>query len=165
MTPAVLEPGLLSAVTPVLIQHEGERFAVYDDIYGNPTIGVGFNLNRTDAGILCQQCGANFQRLLGALDELTQAQSRCLLQKTAIDVIEWLVVLFPAFWTYSQPRQVALVDMGFNMGQTKFRGFKQMIQCILANNWAGARTQALHSEWASEVPQRAIYDANLLAAG
>lgn len=161
-TPAVLEPGLLSSVIPVLIEHEGERLKVYSDIYGIPTIGVGFNLMRSDAPNLCKQCGANYQRLLGGLDALTKAQSRCLLQKSAIDVIEWLVKLFPAFWSYAQPRQIALVDMGFNLGETKFRGFKQMISCILSGNWAGAAANALHSKWASEVPTRAEYDARLL---
>ena len=165
MTPAILEPGLLTAATPVLIGHEGERFRVYPDEFGNPTIGVGFNLRRKDAPALCAQCGANYQRLLSGLDELTEAQSRFLLQQSIIDVLEWLVPAFPLFWGYSQPRQVALVDMGFNLGDGKFRGFKQMIACILTGDWTGAANQALDSEWASEVPVRAEYDAGLLREG
>ena len=161
-TPAILEPGLLSAVTPVLIEHEGEQLRVYEDEFGIPTIGVGFNLTRADAPMLCKQCGANYQRLLGGLDELTEAQSRYLLQQTTIDVIEWLVEFFPLFWSYTQSRQIGLVDMGYNLGQTKFSGFKKMIGCILAGDWAGAANQALHSTWASEVPTRAAYDAALL---
>ena len=161
-TPAIREPGLLSVLTPVLREHEGESLRVYPEIYGIPTIGVGFNLTRADAPMLCKQCGANYQRLLGGLDELTPAQSNYLLQQSAIDVIEWLVELFPLFWSYSQSRQIALGDMGFNLGQPKFYGFKKMITCILAGDWTGAANQALHSTWASEVPTRAAYDAALL---
>ena len=65
-TIAQAEAGLLAAVTPVLLMHEEEQFHVYDDIYGNPTIGVGFLMTRPDAPALCQQCGADYQRLLGA---------------------------------------------------------------------------------------------------
>jgi GH24 family phage-related lysozyme (muramidase) len=165
MTPAVLEPGLLSAVTPVLIGHEGERLKVYGDIYGIPTVGVGFNLMRSDAASRCKQCGANYQRLLGGLDQLTQEQSRYLFQQDVIGTIEWLTKLFSSFWSYTQPRQIALVDMGFNMGETKFRGFRKMISCIIAGDWTGAADQALHSQWASEVAGRAEHDAGLMRAG
>jgi GH24 family phage-related lysozyme (muramidase) len=164
-TLAQTEAGLLAAVTPVLLDHEGERLHVYDDIFGNPTIGVGFLMTRPDAQALCQQCGANYQRLLGGLDDLTQAQSRWLLQQSAIGVIEWLAQVFPKFNTFTQPRQVALLDMGYNLGELKFRGFKQMVGCILAGDWAGAADQALHSTWALEVPGRADYDAGLLRTG
>jgi lysozyme len=157
--------GLIAAVTPVILQHEGEKLHVYDDIYGIPTIGVGFNLTRQDAPALCQQCGANYQRLLGGLDDLTETQSLFLLQQSIIGVVEFLTKIFPTFKTFTQPRQVALVDMGFNLGETKFLGFKQMISCILVGNWGGAADNALHSQWASEVPERADYDAGLLRAG
>lgn len=159
------EVGLLAAATPVLLAHEGERLRAYEDIYGNPTIGVGFNLTRADASALCQQCGANYQRLLGGLDDLTQAQSRWLLRYCEIEVIQWIAQLFPAFNSFTQPRQIALLDLGFNLGQTKFRGFREMIGCILTGDWAGAASQAEHSQWASEVPSRAAYDVGLLRAG
>ncbi len=160
-----IETGLLAAVTPVLIDHEGERLHVYDDIYGNPTIGVGFNLTRPDAPALLGQCGANYQRIVGGLDDLTQAQSRWLLQQCVIGVVEWLAPIFPHFWSFTQPRKVALLDMGYNLGEPKFRGFKEMIGCILAGDWAGAAYQAMHSQWATEVPSRAEYDIGLLREG
>ena len=162
---AQAEAGLLAAVTPVLLMHEDERFHVYDDIYGNPTIGVGFNLTRVDAPSLCQQCGADYQRLLGGLDVLTQAQSRWLLRQSAIGVVEWLAQVFPGFASFTRSRQIALLDMGFNLGETKFRGFKEMIGCIIAGDWAGAASQAMHSQWATEGPSRAEYDVGLLRAG
>jgi GH24 family phage-related lysozyme (muramidase) len=159
------EVGLLAAATPVLLAHEGERLHVYEDIYGIPTIGVGFNLARADAPALLQRCGANYQRVVGGLDDLTEAQSHWLLQYCAIEVVEWLTQVFPAFSRFTQPRQIALLDMGFNLGETKFHGFKQMVSCILGGDWAGAADQALHSQWALEVPTRAAYDVGLLRAG
>lgn len=171
-TPAVLEPGLLASYTPVAISHEGERFTVYDDSLGIPTAGVGLALMYKDSeGVLhqslyamklCQRYGVDYQGVLSGKKNITKIQSRALLNACIIDAIEWLVILFPGFWSYSLSRQIALLDMGFEMGEEKFRGFKQMISCILAGNWAGAAANALHSKWASEVPTRAAYDAGLL---
>ncbi len=128
---APAEAGLIEAVTPVLIHNEDEKLHVYEDIYGNPTIGVGFNLTRPDAQALCEQCGANLQRLIAGLDDLTQVQSRYLLTQCIIQVVEWMVIIFPNFWMFTQPRQIALVDQGFNLGESKFRDFKQQIAHIL----------------------------------
>lgn len=175
MTAAILVPGLLASATPVIIEHEGERLKVYHDSEGIPTAGVGLALmvklkNGTQvrsayAEALCSRCGVNYDALLAGTIELTQEQSRALLNLCIIDAIAWLVKLFPNFWTYTQPRQIALLDIGFNLGETKFRGFKQMISCILAGNWAGASGEALHSEAAEELPTRYNYDAGLLRAG
>lgn len=164
-TIAPAEAGLLAAVTPVLIHNEDERLHVYEDIFGVPTIGVGFNLTRSDAQALCERCGANYQSLIGGLDDLTPAQSRFLLQQCIIQVVEWMVVIFPTFWAFTRPRQVALVDLGFNLGETKFKEFKQMIGHILVYDWYMAAADALHSIWASQVGQRAIDDANRLRTG
>lgn len=171
-TPAVLEPGLLSAYTPVAISHEDERFSVYDDSLGIPTVGVGLALMYKDAkGVLhqspyamtlCNRHGVDYQAVLHAQKSITREQSRAILNACIIDTIEWLVILFPAFWSYSQPRQIGILDMGFEMGEAKFRGFHQTISCILSGNWAGAAANALHSKWASEVPARAAFDAGLL---
>lgn len=175
-TPAVLEPGLLSSVTPVIIGHEGERLQVYDDSLGIPSAGVGLALMvkvETASGEevlrpspyaqqLCARCGVDYKSVVAGAKKLTQGQSRALLNLCIIDAIEDLVKLFPAFWSYTQPRQIGLVDMRFNLGETKFRGFKQMISCILAGDWDGAVAQALHSKWAYQLPKRADYDAALL---
>lgn len=168
------EEGLISAVTPVLIDHEGERLKVYRDSLGISTIGVGLALMQqgthglipsTYAKGICSQLGLDYDGLLNGSVALTHEQSRNILSRCIIDVVEWITKLFPAFWTYTQRRQIALVDMGFNMGENKFRGFKQTISCILAGDWDGAASQALHSRWASEVPSRAESDAERLRQG
>jgi GH24 family phage-related lysozyme (muramidase) len=174
MATAALEPNLISAVSPLLISHEGERLKVYTDTEGIPTIGVGLALMQKNANglyqspyarALCKRCGVDYLGVISGNVDLTLDQSRHLLALCIIDVIEWLVILFPAFWTYSQPRQIALIDLGFNLGETHFRGFKEMVSCILAGNWAGAAHEALHSDAATKLPARYTYDAGLLGEG
>jgi GH24 family phage-related lysozyme (muramidase) len=168
------EAGLISAVTPVLIDHESERLKVYKDSVGLRTIGVGLALEQLGAwgptpsryaqGI-CTALGLNYNGLIAGTEELTKEQSRNILSRCIIDVVEWLTQVFPDFWTYSVSRQIALTDMGFNLGESKFRGFHQTISCILAAEWADAASSALHSHWASQVPGRAASDAERLRQG
>lgn len=172
---AHVEVGLIAAITPVLLGHEGEKLHVYKDSLGIPTVGVGVALMQQGsdgkllpshyAQVLCARVGVTYSAILSGDQDLTSEQSRTLLSLCIIDVVEWETILFPRFDGFTQPRQVALVDMGFELGETRFRGFKQMIACILAGNWWSAADQAIHSKWASEVPTRAAYDAGLLRAG
>ena len=165
MNAAVAAPTLLSAAQPVIEANEGRRLTVYRDSLGIPTIGIGFNLQYPIARELCQGCGADYDALLAGTASLTGAQCDYLFQQLAIDVLEWLTLLFPAFFSYSQARQIALLDMGFNMGDPRFKGFRMMISAILAGYWAQASEQALRSVWAGQVGQRAIQDAKMLVEG
>lgn len=162
---ATTTPTLLSAAQPVIEAHEGRRLTVYQDSLGIPTIGIGLNMDYPIARQLCEGCGADYDALLAGTASLTGAQCDYLFQQVAIDVLEWLTLIFPAFFTYSQNRQVALLDMGFNMGEPRFKGFRMMISAILAGDWAQAAEQALRSAWAAQVGSRATQDAHWLAEG
>ena len=157
--------GLITAAQPVITRHEGRETKVYRDSLGIPTIGVGFNLLRPDAREICEGCGADYDALLAGTAILTAAQLDWIYRECAIEALEWLVLLFPAFFSYEQKRQIALLDMGFNLGKTRFLGFRLMISAILAGDWEAASREALHSEWASEVHGRADEDAGWLALG
>lgn len=157
--------GLITEAKPVITAHEGERFRVYKDTMGIPTIGIGFNLLDPDARQLCVACGADYGALLRGLAELTPEQSNYLYQQSALDVLEWLTVIFPAYFTYSLNRQIALLDMGYNLGEPRFKGFRMMISAILSVDWAQAAEQALRSEWAAQVGHRATQDAAWLSEG
>ncbi len=39
---------------------EGSRPCVYIDTMGHPTIGIGFNLDRSDAKTICARHGINY---------------------------------------------------------------------------------------------------------
>src|ERR1700757_5545416 len=147
--------GLIETVRPIIVKHEGYRLHVYKDTLGIPTIGVGFNLQRQDARTLCQQCGANYDRLLSGEDSLTPAQCEFLFSQSVIGAIEWLTVrVFPKWKEFSIRRQAALTDMVFNLGQSRFSQFHQMISAINLGDWDEASTQAMHSEWATQVGER-----------
>lgn len=162
---ATATPTLLAVAQPIIEANEGRRLCPYRDTLGILTVGIGFNLSYPIARQLCEGCGADYEGLLAQTACLTDAQCDYLFQQVAIDVLEWLTLIFPAFFTYSQNRQVALLDMAYNMGEPRFRGFRLMISAILAGDWAQASEQALQSVWAKQVGNRAIEDAQRLAEG
>ncbi len=62
-----------------LIKHEGKRSKVYKDSEGVPTIGVGFNLKRSDAKAKIEALGLDYTKVLSGDQELTDPKlTRCL---------------------------------------------------------------------------------------
>ena len=62
-------------------------------------------------------------------------------------------------------RYIALVDMMFNLGKSRFLTFKKMIQAIKEKDWDKAADELLDSKYANQVGQRAINNANFLRKG
>ena len=57
-----------------LIKHEGKKHKVYKDTEGIPTIGVGFNLTRSDAKAKITALGHNYDKILAGEASLTDEQ-------------------------------------------------------------------------------------------
>ena len=60
-------------------------------------------------------------------------------------------------WYQIQPQNVknALINMNFNLGITKLIEFTHMITALINRDYTQAATEALNSDWAKEVGQRA----------
>ena len=61
-----------------------------------------------------------------------------------------------AFESLSTTRQAVLINMSFNLGINRLRGFKLLKQAILDGDFAEARKQMLSSKWAEQVKGRAV---------
>lgn len=120
----------------MLVRDEGLRLKPYSDTVGKITIGVGRNL--VDKGI-------------------TQEEALALLNTDIVDAVASAHNIFgeSAFNSMSRPRQLAITNMIFNLGEQGFSGFKIMISCIKLGNWHGAAAAALQSKWAKQVGKRA----------
>ena len=128
----------------LLIDHEGYEKKPYTDTVGKITIGVGWNLS--DKGLP---------------EEIIQQ----LLFRGIMEAIEDCEVLFANFEKFSENRQLALVDMAFNLGRSKFSRFVNMRKAIANGDWIEASAQALDSRWAKQVGRRANTIANMLKEG
>lgn len=117
------------ALVAQLIDHEGLRLRMYRDSLGIPTIGVGRNLR--DKG-------------------LTKQEALYLLDNDIDECIHDLTV-FPWFISLDQIRQRAIVDLRFNLGPVRLRGFTKMLSDLASYDYVGASQELLASHWATQV--------------
>lgn len=128
-------------IIKMLIAHEGIRLQPYRCTSGKLTIGVGRNLD--DVGI-------------------TPSEAMSLLQNDIRRVISELEENLPFWDDLTLKRKEALIDMCFNLGLTRFMGFKKMLKALEIRDWKEAKKQALDSRWAKQVGQRAIDIADMI---
>jgi hypothetical protein len=98
-------------LTKQLIRHEGKKSKVYKDSLGILTIGVGFNLERSDAKKRIEDLGLSFQKVKDGKQELTEGQILKLLDGDIDVAIAGCKGIFPKFTDLSDVRQRALVDI------------------------------------------------------
>lgn len=126
-----------------LARHEGVRLKPYVDTVGKVTIGVGRNL--TDVGI-------------------SDAEARYLLDNDINTAINALVV-FPWFPNLDPVRQRAFVDLCFNMGLPRLRGFPKMLAAAARADWPVVAAELRASKYAHQVGARAVTIARMLETG
>lgn len=117
-----------------LRRDEGERLKPYRDTVGKLTIGVGRNLD--DRGI-------------------TAEESAYLLGNDIAETIAELDAACP--WWRSQPEPVrrGMANMMFNLGRSRFLGFRNMLAALERGDYDRAAREALDSLWATQVGSRA----------
>ena len=118
----------------MLIIHEDLKLKPYRCPAGKLTIGVGRNLD--DVGISEQEAMVAAQRHHHCHGDLHQTLST-------------------GFTTLSDRRRMALIDMAFNLGETRFRKFAHMLAAIAAGDFARAADETKNSRWYTQVGQRA----------
>jgi lysozyme len=112
-----------------LERHEGLRLKVYYDTLNIPTIGIGRNLK--DVGI---SKATAYQMLAEDIDA-------CLSD----------LATFPWFADLDAVRQIAICDLRFNVGPTRFRGFVKLQAALARKDYATAAAELLDSRWARQV--------------
>lgn len=150
---------------PWIERDEGRRLHRYQDPRGLWTIGVGINLEDPFGKTMCAMAGVDYDAVLSGEASLTDAQCDAMYRGVALSAISWLAELLPAYRQLDPNRRVALLDMGYNLGETKFRGFGEMIAAIRAEDWTRAAAEALDSEAARELPERYARIAGALHTG
>ena len=121
-------------------RHEGNKPVAYQDSVGVWTVGCGHNLTRPLSQAVIQQI---------LTDDIAEATNDCL-------------HAFPWFADLTQPRQAALIDMCFNLGLTRLRGFKKFLVAMEHGNYETAAHEMLDSLWAKQVHGRALELAQLI---
>lgn len=133
-------------VRAALERDEGRVPYVYQDSEGYWTIGVGHLVDKRVGGRLPEHI---IEALLEHDIEQAVAEAR-------------------VFWWFeglSDARKAVVVNMLFNLGLSKFRGFKRTIAAIERGDFEEAAREMLDSRWAVQVGQRAVRLAQQMRMG
>ena len=136
-----------------LIRDEGIRLRPYLCSAGKLTVGVGHVVLPEDK--------------LSKSDSISLERAGKLLAQDIAIAWNGCVKIF-GLWDMEQmtePRQRALVNMCFQLGETKLRGFKNMIKAVMQRDWKNAYNEALNSKWATQTSSRAQRVAQMILEG
>ena len=113
---------------------EGVKLKPYNCTAGDLTIGIGINLDAI--GISAVE----------AMDLLDNDINR---------IISELDAGFPWWNKMPEPAQRGLANMAFNLGVPRLRGVSRMLAALKEGDFDTAATEALDSQWADQVGERA----------
>lgn len=141
---------------------EGRRAVAYDDatgeslspgkaIIGNPTIGIGLNLNTASARIAIEGLGLNFDAVRAGRVALTDGQIDQLFTQSQNRAIAGARSLFPDFDTYPDDVQLVITDLCFNMGPGALATFTETCAAIRAQDRLRAGAALQDSRWFHQV--------------
>lgn len=147
----------LNKLEESLMRHEGNVPYVYDDhdgspitpgytVIGHPTIGIGRLLTK-DRGLSYDE-----RKYLLSNDiqsSLREAQAQPWWANVRDDDV----------------RARALVEMVFNLGISRFRGFERAISHLLNSEFTNAAKEFLDSKWSAQVGNRANVLAKMIETG
>ena len=137
-------------------KYEGFRSTAYHDSEGKLTIGYGFNL---DSGRFKQEDVDRWLREGITKEEADQVLKQELERTRAqLEKYEW-------FQKMDKVRQDAIVDMTYNMGIGWLDKFKNARAALEKGDFDTASAEILNSNYAHQVGQRAVDNANRIKYG
>lgn len=127
-------------------RHEGVRSHCYKDHLGLETIAVGRCIAEGSLGL--------------SNDEIDY-----LLDNDIVRCIKELNNEFPWFKTLDECRQAAMIDLSFNIGATRLRGFVKALAAMAESKFDLASLEFLDSKWARQVGNRALEITEMIRTG
>lgn len=149
-------------VAEMIEKHEGKRDKVYSDTLNNPTIGIGFNLNRYDAREKIEALGLSYDEIKKGNQSLTDKQIYSLFKDNLNEAINISQSFLPNFNEHPAKIQEVIIDMAFNLGSNKLAGFKKFREALLNKDYKVAADEMINSEWYGQVGNRSIELENIM---
>ena len=131
----------------MLKRHEGVKSHAYQCTAKRWTIGVGRNID-ADGGI-----------------GLSEEEIDYLLRNDIRRIVNELDSEYPWFKGLDATRKDAMVDISFNLGATRLRGFKKALAAMEVKDYRTAAIEFLDSRWARQVGTRALELVDLIEHG
>ncbi len=136
----------MNELIEMLRRHEGVRDKVYLCSAGYETIGVGRNISEDGLGL--------------SKDEID-----FLLNNDIKRVREELTEEYYWFAGLNEARQDAMIDLSFNLGQTRLRGFVKALEAMSREEFENAADEFMDSRWSEQVGDRAVEVTEIIRTG
>ena len=136
----------MSNLIEMLKRHEGVRSHVYLCSAGYETIGVGRNIAESGLG-------------------LSDDEVEYLLNNDIERVRQELTDSYFWFPALNEARQDAMIDICFNLGLTRLRGFVNAIEAMSREQFDVAADEFMDSRWATQVGNRANEITEMIRVG
>lgn len=129
-----------------LKRHEGVRSKVYLCSAGYETIGVGRNIAESGLGL--------------SDDEIDY-----LLANDIKRVDAELAYAYPWYNELDQVRKEAMINLSFNLGQTRLQKFVKALDYMASGLYDLAAIEFMDSRWSKQVGQRAVEVTDMIRTG
>jgi len=130
-----------------LKRHEGVRHCVYNDVYDNPTIGVGHLLSRP---VIPNMCWEDFQ-----IERVLQHDIYTATHNAAADV-------GPEFYNLPDNVQNVLIELSFQLGGAGLSHFTTFLSLVRSGDYQAASLDLLGTKLAEQLPKRTREQARIL---
>ena len=147
-----MEKNKMKKLLEMLKRHEGEvvtngRHVAYKCPSGYWSLGIGRNID-PNGGI-----------------GLSQEEVDMLLENDIARVIKELASEYPWFNDLDDVRKDAMIDISFNLGATRLRGFRRALAAMDAADYKTASLEFLDSKWSRDVKGRSTELAYMIEMG
>ena len=136
----------MTKLIEMLKLHEGVRSKVYMCSAGYETIGVGRNIAESGLG-------------------LSDDEIEYLLNNDIKRVREELEDNYFWFAALNEVRQDAMIDISFNLGLTRLRGFVKALEAMSREQFDIAADEFMDSRWSQQVGNRAVEVTEMIRTG
>ena len=151
-----------SSIQEIISENEGVKKCVYIDSLGHPTIGIGFNLDRSDASEALKKLGLDYNSVRSGTVCLNDFQIASLFVMDLQKASDGVKSCVPKFNSFPECIQKVLLDMTFNMGPRSLCSWPNLIAQLNNQEFKEASENLRSSKWCSQVGDRCTRDATLL---
>ena len=151
-------------IQTMVSESEGNRPCVYTDTLGHPTIGIGFNLDRSDARSVCSALGIDYDAIRSGSECLTSDQITQIFNQDLQTATQGAENCVPSFDSQPNCVQNVLIDMTFNMGASSLCSWPNFIKQLGNGDYNGAAQNMEGSKWCGQVGNRCTRDSGIMVS-
>ena len=135
--------------------NEGYKPLVYIDTVGHPTVGIGFNLDRSDARRRLALADADYDKIRAGSATLADYQIKILFHNDMANAVSCASSWLSQVWgRMSTDQKSAVADMAFNLGCDGLQKFRNMRAALVRGDYDGAAAEMRNSKWCRQVKTR-----------